>query len=387
MSNISTLVGLKNNLDYSKKFYERFRKVYPNEELCFVSYGSSDGTHQWLDSLNDENLKYFYSEEKKTFSDTFNKCAEIATKEYIVFCHNDIVMLEGWLENIEKHINKSTAVTYTTIEPPIFAGHDRPGKIIKDFGLEFDEVDYNRLEKFVKETQLQNENKTSEGSAFFIAQHRGMYLAIGGMDNLYSPMFCEDDDILYRLKLLGINTIVSLDSIVYHFVSKTSRFSEEHKNNTNEIEQKSILNKIRKWGRYSLDNKSHTYDIGLIIPNCNIELLKSLEPLVSTIYVDCNINEYINSEQLNTKINLKKKVKTINNVRDNDIIIYCKDASKFNKDDYSLIANLSQFISNGEVKENSTFDFQNFTFNVKTKNTYEHKLVSVKSDYYLDKCI
>ena len=104
MSKISTLVGLKNNLDYSQKFYKRFREIYPNEELCFVSYGSDDGTHEWLDSLKDENLKYYYSEEKKTFSDTFNKCAEIATKEYIVFCHNDIVILEGWLENIEKHL-------------------------------------------------------------------------------------------------------------------------------------------------------------------------------------------------------------------------------------------------------------------------------------------
>lgn len=385
--NISTLVGLKNNLEYSKHFYKRFREIYPTEELCFVSYGSTDGTHEWLESLNDSNLKYFYSEDKKTFSDTFNKCAQIATKEYIVFCHNDIVMLSGWLENIEKHLDKSTAVTYTTIEPPIFAGHNRPGKIIKDFGLEFTEVNYEELEKFAKETQLQYNNKTSEGSAFFIAQHRGMYLAIGGMDNLYSPMFCEDDDILFRLELLGINRIVSLDSLVYHFVSKTSRFSEEHKNNTAEIEKKSVLNKIRKWGRLTLDKKTHTYDIGLIVPNCTMEHLKQLEPFVSTIYVDCDIIEYINAEQPNTKINLSKKVKPIGNIRDNDIIIKCNDLSKFNNNDYNLIVNISSFISNEQVKPNTTFDFQNFTFNIKTKNTYEHKLVSLNTDYYIDKCI
>lgn len=387
MSQISTLVGLKNNLDYSQKFYKRFREIYPNEELCFVSYGSNDGTHEWLDSLNDVNLKYFYSDDKKTFSDTFNKCAEIATKEFIVFCHNDIVMLGGWLENIEKHLNKSTAVSYTTIEPPIFAGHDRPGKIIKDFGLEFDEVDYVGLEKFVKETQSEYKDKTSNGSAFFIAQHRGIYLSIGGMDNLYSPMFCEDDDILYRLELLGIKTIVSLDSIVYHFVSKTSRFSEEHKNNTKIIENKSILNKVRKWGRLSLDKQSHTYDVGLIIPNCNTELLKSVEPFVSNLYVDCDFIKVIDEQQIDTKINLSKKIKPINSVRENDIIILVKDSTKFNNDDFSLLANISSFISNEQVRIGSTFDFQNFTFNVKNKNTYEHKLVTTKSNFYLDKCI
>jgi GT2 family glycosyltransferase len=387
MSNISTLVGLKNNLEYSKKFYTRFREVYPTEELCFASYGSDDGTNEWLDSLTDENLKYYYSKDKKTFSDTFNKCAEIATKEYIVFCHNDIVMLEGWLENIEKHLNKSTAVTYTTIEPPIFSDHERPGKIIRDFGLEFEDVNYEELEKFGKETQEKYKNQTTEGNAFFIAQHRGMYLAIGGMDNLYSPMFCEDDDILFRLKLLGIRTIVSLDSIVYHFVSKTSRFSEEHKTNTQEIERKSNLNKVRKWGRIGLTTDLHTYDIGLIIPNCNEDILRALEPFVSTIFVDCDFINYINSEQPNTKINLSRKIKPINSVRDNDIILRCNDVSKFTNDDFGLIANLSNFISNEQVKPNTTFDFQNFTFNVKSKNTYEHKLVSLKSDYYLDKCI
>ncbi len=383
---ISTLVGLKNNLDYSKKFYKRFREVYPTEELCFVSYGSNDGTHEWLDSLNDENLKYYYSDEKKTFSDTFNKCAEIATKEYIVFCHNDIVMLEGWLENIDKHLQKGIVVSYTTIEPPIFAGHNRPGKIIKDFGLEFDDVNYEELIKFTKETQTQYQNQTSEGSAFFMAQHRATYLAIGGMDNLYNPMFCEDDDILFRLHLLGMKMIVSLDSIVYHFVSKTSRFSEEHKENTRIIETNSNLNRIRKWGINSSTRNKKTYDVGLIVKNCNEDLLRILEPYVSTIYVDCKTVDYINGEQPKTKLNLNKKIKNINSVRENDVIISI-DASTINKNDMQILTNLPDFIYQSNLSSHSSFKVENLTFNVKSLNTYEHKLVSIYSDYYLDKCI
>jgi len=72
-TNISLLVGLKNNLDYNKHFYDTTRELYPEVELCFVSYGSTDGTHEWLDSLIDNNVKYFYSAEQKTFSDTFNR--------------------------------------------------------------------------------------------------------------------------------------------------------------------------------------------------------------------------------------------------------------------------------------------------------------------------
>lgn len=384
---ISTLVGLKNNLDYSQKFYNRFREIYPTEELCFVSYGSNDGTHEWLDSLNDENLKYYYSDKKKTFSDTFNKCAEIATKEFIVFCHNDIVMVEGWLENIDKHLDRGVVVSYTTIEPPIFSSHERPGKIVKDFGLEFDEVNYEELNKFSKEIQTKYQNQTSDGSAFFMAQHRATYLAIGGMDNLYNPMFCEDDDILFRLHLLGMKMIVSLDSIVYHFVSKTSRFSEEHKENTRIIEHNSNLNRIRKWGINSLTKNKRSYDIGLIVKNCNESILQFLEPYVSTIYVDCNIMGYIESEQKNTKINLSKKIKSINSVRENDIIINIDDVTKINDKDIRILRNLPDFIYESKITSPTSFKIENLTFNVKNLNTYEHKLVSTNSDYYLDKCI
>ena len=89
--NISLLVGLKNNLDYNENFYQTTRELYPDVELCFVSYGSTDGTHAWLDTLNDTNVKYFYSDEQKTFSDTFYKASEIATKPYIAYLHNDSV--------------------------------------------------------------------------------------------------------------------------------------------------------------------------------------------------------------------------------------------------------------------------------------------------------
>ena len=52
-------------------------------------------------------------------------------------------------------------------------------------------------------------------------------------------MFCEDDDLIRRWKLLGMNCFTALDSICYHFVSKTSRFSEEYQTRTQQIEYNS----------------------------------------------------------------------------------------------------------------------------------------------------
>ena len=103
--NISLILGIKNNLEYTKHFYTTTRQLYPNIEICFASYASIDGTNEWLDSLKDENVKFFHSPETKTFSDTFNKAAELATKDYVMFMHNDIVLAPNFLENIEKHLN------------------------------------------------------------------------------------------------------------------------------------------------------------------------------------------------------------------------------------------------------------------------------------------
>ena len=54
--------------------------------------------------------------------------AEIATKEYVCYMHNDIVLAPNFIENIEKHVAKDTVVSYTTVEPPIFSAHERDRK-------------------------------------------------------------------------------------------------------------------------------------------------------------------------------------------------------------------------------------------------------------------
>ena len=224
--NISLLVGLKNNLDYNKHFYLTTRELYPDVEICFVSYGSTDGTHEWLNSLNDKNVNYFYSPENKTFSDTFNKATKLATKEYVAYLHNDIVLAPGFLENLEKHVSPNNVVSYTTIEPPIFAGHERPGKLLQDLGTDLKTFDKDKLYQFVEQKQSEYKDKIEQGITFFMCLRREVLLQIGGMDNLFNPMFCEDDDLILRLKLYGLNQFTSLDAICYHFVSKTSRFSE-----------------------------------------------------------------------------------------------------------------------------------------------------------------
>jgi GT2 family glycosyltransferase len=376
--NISLLVGLKNNLDYNKNFYITTRELYPEIEICFVSYGSTDGTHEWLDKLNDPNVKYFYSIEQKTFSDTFNKASELATKEYVAYLHNDIILAPNFLENIEKHLGPNNAVSYTTIEPPIFSGHERPGKIIQDFGSDLQSFDKEKMYMFVKEKQIEYSNKIELGITFFMCMPKKVLLEIGGMDNLFNPMFCEDDDLIKRFELMGVNTFTSLDAICYHFVSKTSRFSEEYKMLTNQLEMRSNRNFIRKWGfRNSLHNKK--YNIGFRIKNCNSEFLEIFEPWCSNLLIDDEMQVltsfYLDKEQPNTIINLSKKIKsTPFEILTNEIIVEI-DRETFTNQDFQLIQHLSDIIKdNGDIGK---FKLGNLTLEIKAMNEYQDSLIKL----------
>ena len=376
--NISLLVGLKNNLDYNKHFYITTRELYPDVEICFVSYGSADGTHEWLESLSDNNLKYFYSAENKTFSDTFNKAAELATKEYVAYLHNDIVLAPGFIENLEKHVSPDNIVSYTTIEPPIFAGHERPGKLIHDLGTSLETFDKDALYEYVDAQRSKYADKTETGITFFMCMPRIKLLDIGGMDNLFNPMFCEDDDLIRRWKMLGMNCFTALDAICYHFVSKTSRFSEEYQTRTQQIELESNRNYIRKWGTRSDAPK---YNIGIQVTNCTLPVLDLLEPYCDRIYIDDEMqvitSHYIDTEQSKTKFDLTKRIMTTthNNPHDYDDIVVEADAKRMTNQDAAYIFMLPQIIQ--ESGEIGTFRLGNLQITINHLETYEKDLVKL----------
>jgi GT2 family glycosyltransferase len=378
--NISLLVGLKNNLNYNKHFYSTTRELYPEVEICFVSYNSTDGTHEWLDSLQDNNVKYFHSEENKTFSDTFNKATELATKEYVAYLHNDIVLAPGFLENLEKHVSPNNVISYTTIEPPIFAGHERPGKLIQDLGIDLETFDKDKLYQFVEKKQSEYKDKIEPGITFFMCLHREVLLQIGGMDNLFNPMFCEDDDLILRLKLHGLNQFTSLDAICYHFVSKTSRFSEEYENKTKSIELNSNKNFIRKWG-FRNSKHSKRYNIAYVVDKCNYDIMAALEPWCDRLYIDDEMGVleamYYENEHKNTTYDFKKRILTTkynDPIGENDIIVEF-DGTKLTNESFNILTNLSDIITeSGEV---GTFELDIFKITINNLESFEKNLIFI----------
>ena len=374
--NISLLVGLKNNLDYNKHFYETTRELYPTVEICFVSYGSTDGTNEWLQSLNDPHVRFEHSSQQKTFSDTFNAAAGLASSDYVAYLHNDIVLGPNFLENLEKHVSPDRVISYTTIEPPIFGDHTRPGKLIFDFGQSLETFTKDPFREYCEIEQNRYRDQTEPGITFFMCMPRKALLDIGGLDPLYNPMFCEDDDLIRRWKMYGMECFTALDAICYHFVSKTSRFSEEYEKRTQAIELASNRNYIRKWGTKTAAPK---YNIAFVVQNCTLHLLETLEPWCDRIYIDDEMqvitSSYLETEQLNTSFDLTKRVFHIGHnypEGENDIVVVF-DARQLGNHNFQYIQQLPEIIAdNGAIGE---FKLDCFNIIINNMETYEKNLI------------
>ncbi|MBC8153063.1 MAG: glycosyltransferase family 2 protein [Bacteroidetes bacterium] len=386
----SLLVGLKNNLVYTRYFYEQTRLLYPAIEIVFVSYNSTDGTHQWLDSLRDAHVRYHYENEERTLSDTYNTCTELATADYVIFAHNDMVLAPGFIEHLAECQSENRVVSYTTVEPPVFADDERPGKLVRDFGADTDTFQRDVFFEFSRGEQQRNQAEHKQLAAgnwvtFFLCVARKVLLEVGGLDALFDPMFCEDDDLILRLKLKGLEMAVSVNALCYHFVSKTSRFSDEYRQRTTQIEARSVRNFVRKWGFRIQSPVRKKYDIGLVLTNGNLALLEELEPWSSAIYTDIDVAPYVQQEQAFTVFDLSKRVKSLTGPQPNGVLVSV-DGKKMNAEKLAKIAAIHEVIHDRIHTPERwwnrllgrpviSFTWHGYRIRVRDRTSYEHQLI------------
>lgn len=324
---ITIVLAVYNNFELTKNCYENIRKKYPSVPIVISDGGSQDETKEWGYNLIDNRLEFIGHSNKLSFSQNYNCAINVVKTDKLVLVHNDMVFGDMFLENLEKHIDEQTILSYTTIEPPIFESHSRAGKIIKDFGSSFHDFKFDEFDLYVK-TKIDRHN-ISDGASFFMSGYKKTFIDIGGFDGVnFFPYFCEDDDFLIRAKLKGYKLKTLSSSVVYHFVSKTSRFSDEYKNHTRIFENNSNRNFIRKWGisisdfnnqKYWLNDDFKYKKIRTTLISDNKDVIFLYEPYFDNVVTNCDIINYIHAEQKNSAFNLANK---FNNDLKTNLIFY-----------------------------------------------------------------
>ena len=388
VNNITLVIPTYNNLKHIKNAYTSIRKWYPTLELVILDDGSSDGTYEWIESIQSEdtNVILYQSEERVGHTILYDLGIEKATNEIVGILHADMIVTENYLENLLKHLDKGKVVCATRIEPPLHP----PGneKIIQNFGLDFDDLNIQAFEEFAKKTQSENEGVTTKGMFAPWILYKEDFQRIGGHDPLFAPFPYEDSDIFQRWILAGYELIQSRDSFVYHLTCRGHRWNEQIQKDDDYykvVSQKAARNYLRKWGSW-IENDSYQYpiitpkyDIGFIIKNCTLELLQVLEPWCSTLYTNelfeiGRYQDYIEMEQNNTLFDLDERIKPYDNEKNNEILVEI-DGKNLTNDDFKIIQQLAKIIQDsGEVGK---FTLGNLNIEIIQMNEYQNTLINV----------
>lgn len=378
---ISFIQPSRNNLKYLKWSYEGIRKnAGQDPTICVADDFSNDGTWEWCQEMmkTDSNFKAIRNEGPTRLGHTIlydQLINEVATTPIVGIYHADMWLCPNALESVLKYIKPLTVVSLTRIEPDLHpAGPEKV--LIQNAPTEpenFNETWFNELfNNYLPSVK----DKTTEGifAPWFLFKED--FTSIGGHDPLYAPQSKEDSDIFNRFLLNGYQFVQTWEGCVFHLTCRGSRFNPTLTTtgqNSNEWEAqniKSTRNFIRKWGHFVKHDSlmkpiiPHKYNIEFKITKCEYHHIELLEPWCDTMSVDCSedlINQYIESEQPNTKFNLSKKF----NTNDESDIIVEFNALRMINHSYKFIQNLSEI-----------FDFNNFD-----SGEYEFDIFKVKVNH------
>ena len=407
---ISFIQPSRNNKKYLEWSYNSIRKnLGYRHEICVLSDYSNDGTVEWCEETvkKDENFKFVVNDgtwfgentgEPNRMGHTlgYDKLInEVATNDIVMIFHADMYACPNLDTEILKHLEPGKVVSATRIEPPLHP--DGPEKILKDFGIEPEEFDEQGLLRFVSDHVGTREDETTRGIFAPWAMYKDDFQSIGGHDPLYAPQSKEDSDIFNRFVLAGYDLIQTWKGLVYHMTSRGSRFKDgalrnpagqvfmKGRESSEWLQQnlRSTRNFIRKWGHMVNHDElmypiiPPKYDVGFIVENCDINLLKELEPWCSNIYSNLTSKqfiEYVNKEQPDTQFNLTKRCRPSSEEPKNNVIVKF-DCRLLTPQNFQILVNLSSILKeSGEVGE---MELEIFKFKIKSLDSYEGELINV----------
>jgi len=404
MKKISFIQPSRNNLKYLKWSYKSIRQNLSKEhEICWADDFSDDGTWEWMQETakKDGNIKIHRNEGPNRLGHTilYDTLVEMATNDIVMIYHADMYACPDMDKEVLKHLEPGKVVSATRIEPPLHP--DGPEKVLVDFGIEPEEFKEDKLIKWLEDDKINSEDKLTKGIFAPWAIYKKDFQNIGGHDPLYAPQSKEDSDIFNRFVLSGYELIQTWQGFVYHMTCRGSRFKDgalrnpagqvfmKGRESSEWLEQnlKSTRNFIRKWGHMvKHDDLMYPvippkYDVGFKAYNCNVNLLKELEPWCSKIYLDYGsdyMNDYRKEEQPNTAFDLEEKIKMYGNddlTKRHDIIVEF-DCNKLNSNNFQTIVNLSEILQ--ESGDIGFMEHDIFKFHIKSLKTYEKELILVK---------
>ncbi len=224
--------------------YESVMKYTPlilsgDAEFFFIA---NDPEPHLLQHLKDKKYKHYVNINKKLTNEQlfnigigtpeyinrvykgWNEAIKRSTGEVVVLINSDNMLSPNWLENLIKNLDKNMFVCSEIVERdnhPKFAPY--PNCLVGNFGNHPNNFLETEFLNFVKE---KSQNSVKEGGAYMpCAFYKDVIMKVGmypegnlhNGHNFYSIKEYGDENLINKLKQIGIKHITALDSISYHF--------------------------------------------------------------------------------------------------------------------------------------------------------------------------
>lgn len=383
---LTIVIPSYNNLEYLKLCYNSVRKSSPNVELIIFDDGSTDGTGDWLDTLNDNHLFYDKFPNRIGHTILYDRGFEIAKTEYVGILHADMVVAENTIPNIIENLSNNKILSVVCIEPPIHP--EGKEKLQNDFGMYPNDFKVNEFNTFCVDYGKEVSGKTT--SALFapwFVNREEYFNVLNGHDGVFAPYGWEDSDIFVRMVLGGFDITTMADTFVYHFTQRGHKWKNGELGNFNDDYKQQMFNMqrefIRKWGTDMCRNNEHEpmpitkYNVGLKIKNATKNVIGYLEPYFTNIHCDTDVAvSYIKDELKNTLFDIQDKFRPYDEEPNNDSWVYC-DCNELLVDQsrFSFIT-LIQFVIR-DTNQIGQFKYDVFDISINKLNEYQNSLVKV----------
>ncbi|NQV49887.1 MAG: glycosyltransferase [Candidatus Marinimicrobia bacterium] len=218
---VSVVIPVFNNLEYTHKCIKSILKNtrHPNYEVIIVDNGSTDGTADYLKSIQDEHFKFISHPDNLGFVGGCNSGAAHASGEFILFLNNDTEVKPSWMKAVVD-LMKERPDCGAVGSKLIYADgvlQEAGGIIFSDGdgwnvgrGMDPRDPRFN----YVRDVDY------CSGAALTIRTH--LWNEIGGFDQRYAPAYYEDTDLCFEVRKHGYKVFYHPLSEVIHYEGKTA---------------------------------------------------------------------------------------------------------------------------------------------------------------------
>ncbi len=248
-THISVVIPVYNKIELTRQCLNNIfsQKYNYNFEIIIVDNNSTDGTSNFIDSLN-EDINYIANQKNIGFAKACNQGAKEATGDYLIFLNNDTIPQKGWLDSLVNFIKNKPNVGVVGCKLLY------PDNTVQHCGasMNFRGDFFRHQYKFVdRDHSLVNDIRELDAvtAACFLTP-RETFLELGMFDEGYLNG-CEDMDYCAKVKKAGLKIYYNPESVLYHLESQTSRPENKDIENFNYY--------LKKWGYDYIKNEIEVY--------------------------------------------------------------------------------------------------------------------------------